>query len=71
MGQRFASHSEHPRSIRLSTIVTDVIRKTVEGCYLSSSVIYSPEIAKHVVVFQAFFNGTSAVFPSHVHNMHG
>lgn len=42
-------------------IITDVTYKAVKGCYLSSSVIYSPEIAKHVVIFQAILKGTSVL----------
>lgn len=40
-------------------IVTDITYKAVKDWYLCSSVIYAPEIAKHVVVFQAMMKGCS------------
>ncbi|KAJ8651994.1 hypothetical protein O0I10_012389 [Lichtheimia ornata] len=48
----FVNFSQYP-------IVTDITYKAVRDCYLCSSVIYSPEIAKHVVIFQAIMKSTT------------
>lgn len=40
-------------------IAMDITYKAVKGWYLCSSVIFSPEIKKHIVFFQAILKGTS------------